>query len=499
MKQSVSSLFVTERSDEMEVLMNFRERLVEKIHLYDGSKGFLLMRLGLAAGDCPDLWNLEREDQVEGIHRAYVDAGADVIQTNTLQGSRFHLEARGLYEKLPQINGAGVRLAKKAAGKKALVAASVGPTGKLMQPFGDFTFEAARAIFAEQITARLDAGADILHFETFTDLSELRAAVIAAKEVDPGAPVIATLSFEAGGRTMMGDDARCAALALESLGVDCLGANCGLAPEAMLKMFGRFTGGGVPLCSKPNAGAPVVENGIARYGATVEEYYKTAFGFARLGARLIGGCCGSGPEHIKRLREAVDEMNACADDQFGLSAAERGGEHDPERGGLGAEWDAGQTIASFGRAFTFGKAERKALSGAVRQVFRGGGRDPKTGDGERGRKADGGGIDFVDLACLRARSADAREAAAIDLLSDADESDGKATVFCLVDQTRRGDGGREAAAMPGGAADAADILRTVAVNARSYHKKPLIFCVDESSALAAALSFYCGLAGVVLP
>ncbi|MDR1061046.1 MAG: homocysteine S-methyltransferase family protein, partial [Clostridiales bacterium] len=326
---------------------SFKNTLSERVLLYDGSKGFLLMQRGLAGGECPDLWNITRKDDVLAIHRAYVEAGSDVIQTNTLQGSRHHLEAWGLYERLGEINREGVRLAKAAAGQKALVAASVGPTGRLMAPFGDMPFEEAAECFSEQIRAVLEAGADILHFETFTDLSELRAAVIAAKRLSPGAPIIATLSFEKNGKTVMGDSAGSAMAVLASLGVDCAGANCGLAPGEMLSMFGGLAGFGVPLCSKPNAGAPVMENGEPRYGATVDEYYGAAFGFAELGARLIGGCCGSGPAHIAKLREAVDAINAGnagagrgAPKARGAAAVAAGGGR--ERAALAAGADGGQ-------------------------------------------------------------------------------------------------------------------------------------------------------------
>ena len=481
--------------------MSFREMLQEKLLLYDGSKGFLLIKSGLAKSDLPDIFNLHHPDAVEDIHRAYVNAGADVIQTNTMQSSRFHLGSRGLYEKLADINSAGVKLAKQAAGGKALVAASLAPLGKLMAPFGDMGFDEARDVFAEQICVLLEAGVDILHFETFTDLSELRAAVIAARGLSTDAPIIATLSLESGGRTIMGDDPLCAGAALVALGADCVGANCGLAPRALLSVFAPFAGVGAPLCSKPNAGAPSVENGELCYHATEEEFFETAFGFGRLGARLIGGCCGSGPSHIRRLREAVDVMNAGGNGGGGNGADYAGG--GGNGGGNGADYAGGGVNKGQIRLCSFGKSfitSRAWLEECVNEALRAMSAQPPAWFGAPMFIESGNGkLLTVNVSCLCNRDGPFDDKI-VDILSEADESDAQATVFCLFadrfdDRIPKAGCAAGRAAVTSEAASA--ILESIAVNARTYHKKPLAFFTDCEGPLRRALSCYCGAPAVI--
>jgi len=469
--------------------MNFRERLTEKIHLYDGSKGFLLMRRGLAPDECPDAWNLLHPDIVYDIHKEYVDAGSDVIQTNTMLGSRFHLEARGLYEKLGELNLAGVSLAKRAAGKRVSVAASVTSLGRLLAPFGELGFDAAIEAFKEQIAALLGAGADILHFETFSDLSELRAAVIAAKELDSSVPVIATVSIEGDGRTVMGDDAGCVCAALDSLGADCAGANCGLGPRQMLSRFDLFAPFRGPLCSKPNAGKPDSAGGAAVYGATDAEYYETCFGFAGLGARLVGGCCGSNPGQIRRMREAVDAMNA--DKAYSYDAT----------AGRAPEWNAdtvrvsSQTLSA---EFTRGDIARYAY-GAIKTALS---RLVPDGEPAYGETPDGKLL-FADLSGVRGTDR------TVDILSEASESGAEATVFCFFNRRPAfgkpwvlrapGGPGKLLAGSAGRAGDgAAAVLSDIAENARAYHKKPLMFFTDDPDGLKGAVRRYCGVTAAIM-
>ncbi|MDR1438531.1 MAG: homocysteine S-methyltransferase family protein [Clostridiales bacterium] len=492
--------------------IKLKDMLSERTLLYDGSKGFLLMQRGLAGGECADLWNITRKDDVRSIHEAYVGAGADVIQTNTLQGSGSHLEAWGLYGRLREINLEGVRLAKLAAGAKALVAASVGPTGRLMAPFGDMPFEEAAGCFSEQIRVLLEAGADILHFETFTDLSELRAAVVAAKRLSRDVPIIATISFEKNGMTMMGDSAGSAMATLASLGVDCAGANCGLAPGEMLSMFGKLAGFGVHLCSKPNAGQPDMVGGAPHYGVAIDEFYSTAFGFAEHGARLLGGCCGSGPAHIAKMREAVDAINANAGGRrggaSGASNSGAGGDKRYGGGATGASGTSGADGASDGGAEDFKRGQCLASAGRL------------VGVGAVALVAAAGGLrqpsaDMSDLAACAGGSggsgaggAGDAEAEIIDRLLEAEDAEGDVAVLALL---VAGDGspwlgaGAQGAQAPGCGRDggryakAAEIFRLAAVNARTYLKKPAVFCTDSAMALDAALSHYCGRAGVLLP
>ena len=470
--------------------MKFKEMLREKILVYDGSKGYLLMQKGLAPGDYPDMWNLDYPDAVSDIHKAYVGAGADVIQTNTLQSSRFHLEARGLYERLADINQAGVELAKKAAGGKALVAASIGPLGGIMAPFGDTGFDDAYAAFSEQIKVLLAVGVDILHFETFTDLSELRIAVLAAKDIDKFAPLIATISIERGGRTVMGDSAACAAASLAMLGVDCAGANCGLPPAELLANFNPFAAFHAPLCSKPNAGTPIVDGKTVNYGATEDEFYETAFGFARLGARLIGGCCGSGPRHVQSIRKAADIMNADSAYEYSRVVMGAAGQGDLIE------------LCSHGRSAVFSRSALaeymgEALAGAADMPPQRGGGSPRfieSGDGK---------MLTVDLTGLHNEINVNRSRPDVDkiveILSDASESDADATIFML----RSGyDGSAAAGAGIGEGAghdsNAACLLGMLAENARAYHNKPLLFHAGDMGALDKALRHYCGVPAILL-
>jgi len=451
--------------------MDFKGMLIDKIRLYDGSKGYLLMRGGLSQGDYPETWNLARPDAVYEIHKAYAEAGAEVLQTNTLQSSGFHLEAVGLYEKLREINRAGVLLAKRAADGKALVAASVGPLGRLMEPYGDLSFDSAFSVFSEYVGALIDGGTDLLHFETFTDLSELRAAILAARSLDPSIPIVATLSLERGGRTVAGDDAACSSLALDMLRVECVGANCGLPPAQMLSVFEPFSIAGLPLCAKPNAGLPVLSDGGAMYGSDEEEFYGAAFGFGSMGARLLGGCCGSGPSHIKRLKNAVDEMNA---DKKYAYAPLSGGQYKKEGGTVRVcSYDHYTDINIEKMVKSLKRFQKAANTENVKgkPIFYA---DALSDDD----------IIAVDLSSLRADKATLNDAA-VDILAELSDSDAGASVICL---NAGPEMSREAAKA---------VFSSIAVNARTYHKNPLLFQTNEPEALESALSRYCGAAAAV--
>ena len=457
--------------------MSFDNELKEKVLVYDGSKGFLLMQQGLAPGEIPDMWNLTFPDVVFDIHKAYIDAGADVLQTNTLQASRYHLEARGLYEKQADINRAGVGLAKKAAGQNAFVAASVGPLGTLMAPFGETSFAEAYSAFSEQIGMLFEAGAQILHFETFTDLSELRIAVLAARDICRDAPLIATISLEPNGRTVMGDDAMCAAASLAMLGVCCFGANCGLPPIGMLDKFEPFTAFNGPLCSKPNAGTPIVTDGIIKYGATEDEFYDTTFGFARLGARLIGGCCGSGPSHINSIRKAADIINI--DDAYNYSSIIKGvsGQDDTVM------------LCSHNRVAYLAKSA--LLECSVGTLPRTPGKTASDNNMPVFCESNDGSLLTVDLSgLLRCDSVDSDKI--IEILSDSNESDAEATIFSLLTSGCRAHDGNVSGC------DASAFFGCIASNSRVYHNKPIVFHTDDTAAMNAALTQYCGAPAILV-
>lgn len=290
------------------MLKDLIQELQERVFLYDGAKGVMLQERGLQAGEACEAWNINRKEDVKGIHRAYVDAGSDVIQTNTFPGNRISLEKFGLGDKTYDINYEGVKLAREEAGEGCYVAASVGPTGRMMAPMGDLSFEEAYAVFREQLQAIQDAGADCVHFETFTDLAEMRAAILAARE-NTRLPIIASMTYEGGGRTLTGAPPEAAALVCRSLGADLVGVNCSMGPEGLVpiieKIHGVVKG---PLMVKANAGLPELVDGKPVFKETPEHFASFAPAFIQRGVRLIGGCCGTHPGFIRRLKEAVQEI-----------------------------------------------------------------------------------------------------------------------------------------------------------------------------------------------
>lgn len=289
-------------------MKDFLKEIENRVLIHDGSKGYMLQKLGLKGGECGEAWNLTNQDAVREVYRAYLEAGSDVIQTNTFPGNRVHLSKYGLGDKVYDLNYWGVRLAKEAAGDRAFVCASIGPTGMLFEPSGELSFLKAYEIFFEQVRAVADGGADIINFETFTDLAELRAAYFAARDAS-SLPVICSLAFESNGRTLMGTDPFIAVAVLRSIGVDMVGTNCSFGPEHMAGIVnGLYDAGGGYLSVKPNAGLPEVSEDKVSYRETPEHFAELAASFAAKGARLIGGCCGTTPEFIRALKGKAPEL-----------------------------------------------------------------------------------------------------------------------------------------------------------------------------------------------
>lgn len=216
--------------------MGFLEDIKNNVLIYDGSKGFMLQLAGLPAGDSPESFNDSHPDIVFNLHKAYVDAGCDVIQTNTFTGNRIMLEKHGLGDRTVELNQKGAQIAKKAAEGRAYVAASIGPTGLLFEPFGELTFDLAYDVFKEQVTAVAEGGADIINFETFTDILEMKAALTAAKE-NTDLPVVCSMAFEQNKRTLMGTDPISCARIMKSVGADLVGANCSFGPAHMIDII----------------------------------------------------------------------------------------------------------------------------------------------------------------------------------------------------------------------------------------------------------------------
>lgn len=291
-------------------MKGFLSSILKKVLLYDGSKGVMLQRRGLKGNEASESWNLSKPEEVKNLYSAYKEAGSDVIQTNTFPGNRVTLEKHGLGNEIYQLNFAGVKLAKEIAGEETYVAASVGPTGLMFEPAGDLSFAEAYEIFKEQLRAIEDAGADLVNFETFTDLNEMRAAILAAKETT-SLPVIASLTFNENCRTLSGNSAEACAIVCQSLGAAVVGANCSGGPDSLLEPIRKmYSVASIPLSVKANAGLPELVEGEAVYKQKPEEFSAYTQEFIENGVRLIGGCCGTTPEFIAALKKELSKLQA---------------------------------------------------------------------------------------------------------------------------------------------------------------------------------------------
>ena len=288
--------------------MNILDELKKRILTLDGSMGALLQNRGLPHGHAPDLWNLDNPDPIRDVHRQYAEAGAEIILTNTFGASRLRLEEYGSYNRLKEINHAAVRLAREGA-PNCIVAGDIGPLGGIMAPTGEISFDDGVAIFREQAAALVEAGVDLLVIETMFDLMEVKAAVIAANDVRGSVPLLACMTFNADGVTDTGTDPVTAASVLEGLGVDIIGVNCSIGPEAMVNVVERIaTATALPIAVEPNAGLPVNRGGITVFETPMEKVASYAEPFARAGANIIGGCCGTTPDYVRMIRETLKEM-----------------------------------------------------------------------------------------------------------------------------------------------------------------------------------------------
>jgi 5-methyltetrahydrofolate--homocysteine methyltransferase len=272
----------------------------------DGAMGTMLQSVGLPVGASPEAWLLENPDRVCGVHRAYVEAGADLILTCTFGGTRARLKRPGLSDRVAEVNRRAVEVAREAAEDQTYVAGDIGPLGEFLAPIGKITYEQAVDIFAEQAGALAEAGVDVLYIETMSDLNEAQAAVEGAQQVSSGVPITITLSFDRNGWTNMGVSPEQAARTLLAMGVDGIGANCGATLEmtegALAKM--HEVAPQAILIAKPNAGKPRMVNRDEVYDATPADMAEYARKFVALGARIVGGCCGSTPEHIQAIAQA---------------------------------------------------------------------------------------------------------------------------------------------------------------------------------------------------
>ncbi|MDX9833499.1 MAG: homocysteine S-methyltransferase family protein, partial [Anaerolineae bacterium] len=287
-------------------MADFLQAIKERVLVLDGAMGTMLQERGLQAGASPEAMNLEAPEVVEGVHRAYAEAGADILVSNTFGGSRSKLAHYGLEGRVAEINRAGVEIVRRAAGSGQFVAASIGPTGRFLQPVGDAGFDEMVEIFGEQVQAFVAGGADLISMETFLDVRELRAAVIACREFSK-LPIIAQMTFDDAGRTVLGTPPEAAAVTLDALGADIIGSNCGLGIDGIYAILEKMrTVTSRPLIAQANAGLPQLVDGQTVFPGTPEEMTAYHDRLIALGARVIGGCCGTTPAHIRAIRDALD-------------------------------------------------------------------------------------------------------------------------------------------------------------------------------------------------
>jgi 5-methyltetrahydrofolate--homocysteine methyltransferase len=275
--------------------------------LLDGALGTELIARGLAAGQAPERWVLEHPDRIAAVHRAYAEAGADVVQACTFGANEPRLAAEGLGGRVAEINAAAVRLARDAVGPGVLVSADLGPTGRFMPPMGDATAEQLRGVFAEQSAVLAEAGLDLVTIETMYDLREALIAVEEARRA--GLVVLASMTFDVRKRgvfTMVGDKLIPSLQALAEAGAAAVGFNCTVTSEVMLDMVRQAAGAiEVPLLAQPNAGQPRPTPEGVVYDADPDRFAADLAAMVEAGARIVGGCCGTTPEFIARVRAAL--------------------------------------------------------------------------------------------------------------------------------------------------------------------------------------------------
>ena len=274
--------------------------------LADGATGTNLFEMGLESGEAPDLWNEQFPDRVRALHRGFVEAGADIILTNTFGGTRHRLKLHDAQDRVVQLNRKGAELAREiaeGAPRKVLVAGSVGPTGELLEPLGTLTYASAVEAFAEQIEGLKAGGVDLVWVETMSAADEMRAAIEAAEGAN--VPVVVTASFDTAGRTMMGITP--AGLAEVTRGAVAFGANCGVGASDILASLLDMESDGRPLIVKGNCGIPQFKGAVVHYSGTAEQMAEYTRLAVDAGASVIGGCCGTTFEHLAAMRRALDE------------------------------------------------------------------------------------------------------------------------------------------------------------------------------------------------
>lgn len=294
---------------------SLKERIRQGLFLLDGAMGTELIAHGVEVGKCDDYLNIESPDTVFEIHQAYFQAGSDAVLTNTFGGNRFALSRYGFGDKVEEVNTAAAKIARRAAGEEKYVLGDIGPSGDFLKPLGNLEVEELREAFAEQAKALSAGGVDGIIIETMAAIEEITIAIEAVKSVCSDLPVFASMAFgkaSDGYRTMMGVDVEAAVSKIVSLGVNAVGFNCGTVSlgeyvelaEEYVSVVERL-GTDVLIFAEPNAGKPELVDGRAVYKVSPEDFASAAEKIHSAGISIIGGCCGTGPEHIKTLAERL--------------------------------------------------------------------------------------------------------------------------------------------------------------------------------------------------
>jgi 5-methyltetrahydrofolate--homocysteine methyltransferase len=278
--------------------------------LADGATGSNLFGMGLVSGEAPELWNFNHPERIADLHRGFVDAGADIILTNSFGGTRYRLKLHAAEGRVRELNVAAARIARAqvdAAGRDVVVAGSIGPTGEILEPIGPLSLDAAREAFAEQAAALAEGGADVLWIETMSSKEEVEAAIAGARTT--GLPVVSTLSFDTNGRTMMSLTPSELASIHREHGLIACGSNCGVGPSELIASIVNLATASDPsavLVAKGNCGIPQYVDGAIQYNGTPELMATYACMAFDAGARIIGGCCGTTPAHLRVMRDALE-------------------------------------------------------------------------------------------------------------------------------------------------------------------------------------------------
>jgi 5-methyltetrahydrofolate--homocysteine methyltransferase len=278
--------------------------------LADGAMGTMLFAAGLQFGDPPEAWNVSHPDVVRRIHRSYLEAGSLIVMTNTFGANRLRLGLHGLESRVAELNQTAAVLLRTevdAAGSTALVAGDIGPSGAIMAPVGTLDHDEAVDVFAEQAAGLVAGGVDLIWIETMSDLAEIGAAIEGVRRVAPGIPLITTMTFDTRGHTMMGVSPEQAVAALSAWGADAVGGNCGNGPDELVEVIRRMHAAApdVTLVAKSNAGMPELIDLRAVYRASPDEMAPRAVEMRDCGATIVGGCCGTTPEHLRAISAAL--------------------------------------------------------------------------------------------------------------------------------------------------------------------------------------------------